>query len=110
VKIRSLSASPDGENRAARFIADTLSRTLSAEDVSLVTIPGDALGRTFVLARVRARPETNRTIILTGHFDVVGAEGYGFLEDVAFDPDRCTKRIGERNISNEARRDLESGA
>ena len=110
VKIRSLSASPDGENRAARFIADTLSRSLPAEDVSLVPIPGDELGRTFVLARVRAWPETDRTIILTGHFDVVGAEGYGFLEDVAFDPDACTKRIGERDIPDEARRDLDSGA
>jgi arginine utilization protein RocB len=109
VRIKSLSASPSGENEAARYIAVTLSRSLPEGDVTLVPIQGDALGRVFVIARVRARPKTDRTIVLTGHFDVVGAEGYGSLESVAFDPDVCTRRIGERNIPDEARRDLESG-
>jgi arginine utilization protein RocB len=52
----------------------------------VAAIPGDAFGRSNVLALKKGR--SKRTIVLTGHFDTVRFDDYGALEDVALQPDR----------------------
>ncbi|NLA90070.1 MAG: M20/M25/M40 family metallo-hydrolase, partial [Synergistaceae bacterium] len=47
--------------------------------------------------------------IITGHYDVVDAEAYGPLKDLAFSPLELPRRAGELELPEEARKDLESG-
>lgn len=53
--------------------------------------------------------EITDTVILTGHFDVVGIEEYGKLRDVAFDIESITERISELALDKHSRKDYESG-
>jgi len=111
--VPSISASEEGENLAADLIFEKLSQLRyfrrNPENLALISVEGDPLGRNIVTALVRAMPETDRTIILTGHFDVVDIDVCGSLKTFAFDPEEYTRRIGEMPISQEARSDLESG-
>jgi arginine utilization protein RocB len=72
-------------------------------------VPGDRRTNVFALKRGRGR----RTIVLTGHFDVVPANDYGALEPFAFSPERLLpeaiarlRRTGENGL---ALADFESG-
>lgn len=77
--------------------------------VKLNKIEGDKCNRCFVTAMLNGKGESKRTVILTGHFDVVGIEEFSNLKKYAFDMDEFTKRVGEINLNIEARNDLESG-
>ena len=55
-------------------------------------IPGDPRRNVLALKRGRSR----RTIVLTGHYDVVPADDYGDLAELAFDPERLLPRMVER--------------
>ena len=59
--------------------------------------------------RVKAEPETKRTIILTGHLDVVDTSESRALSGLAFHPEEYTKRVAELDLPEEAARDLQSG-
>jgi len=72
-------------------------------------IEGDPLGRSFVWAMLEGEKRSADTVLLTAHLDVVDIEGYGHLQPFAFDIEECTKRIGELELDDETRRDLESG-
>lgn len=74
-----------------------------------INIEGDSLKRSFISAIIRGRNNTNKTIILTGHFDVVDVEEYGHLKNIAFNPIELTKRIEELKLDDDSRHDLESG-
>lgn len=50
-----------------------------------VPVPGGAYPRACVCALVRG--EGRRTVIVTGHFDIVETSGYGALEPLALTPD-----------------------
>jgi arginine utilization protein RocB len=79
------------------------------DDLRFIPIPEDPMGRKSVMALVRAKPVTRRTIVVIGHADVVGPEPYGNLADLAFDPVALTARMKEEDLSPEVRADLESG-
>ncbi len=76
VKFRSVSPSREGENAIARFIFDTLSVQPyfrgHPEDVRLLPLDNDPLGRHFVFAVVRTPETTADTVLLAGHMDVGG--------------------------------------
>ena len=55
-------------------------------------IPGDPRSNVFALKRGRGR----RTIVLTGHFDVVPVGDYGALEPLAFSAERLLPEIVAR--------------
>lgn len=114
VAIPSVTGSEDGgENRCARFIHDWLARIPyfrdRPSDLRLVRLEGDPLERMAVCALLRASRETRRTVILTGHFDVVDTDVCGPLRPWAFDPETYTDRIAGLRLADDARRDLESG-
>jgi arginine utilization protein RocB len=73
-------------------------------------IPGEARANVFALKRGRGRS----AIVLTGHYDVVPATGYGALEHLAFAPERLlpemVARLRESGENPLALADLESGA
>lgn len=74
-------------------------------------IAGDALGRSNVFALKRGRGR--RTVVLTGHFDVVPVEDYGTLKAHAFDAERLLPEVIARlRLTGEnppALADFESG-
>jgi arginine utilization protein RocB len=112
VAIPSVSFSGE-ENRAAEFIRATLAGLdyfqRNPSLLRFLPVEDDPLGRKAVAALVRATPPTKRTVIVTGHFDVVDAEACGRLKRLAFSPEEYTRRVGELEISEEARTDLAGG-
>lgn len=111
VKIDSITASPDGEKRAAEFIYDWLTKLDYFKNN-----PGDlkkleVKGKNYFApaALIRAKKATKRTVILTGHFDVVDVNDCGPIKQWAFEPEEYTKRIAELEISAAARHDLDTG-
>ena len=75
-----------------------------------IPVPDDPLGRFDVAAYLELNPRAKKCVILSGHMDVVGVEEYGHLAKLAFDPEALRERIAELPLSDEARRDVESGA
>ena len=63
-----------------------LAASLTFDSVWVAPIPGDVAGRSNVFALKRGMSQ--RTIVLTGHFDVVSVEDYGPLQDLAFKPEQ----------------------
>ncbi len=111
--IASVSGRAEQENRCAQYIADFLNRLIPESEgrlsARLVPCEGDALGRNAVIALLRASRATDKTIILTGHFDVVDTAVCGELREQAFNPDAYTESLKGFAISQEAKKDLESG-
>lgn len=76
----------------------------------IVPIPDDPLKRRSVIAFVRGEKDDNkRTLILHGHTDTVGLEGYGSLAPYALDPDKLMEKLPEVELPEAVRKDLESG-
>ncbi len=119
---RTMTAIPSvtGTSGEADF-ADALARILKEStalgrrvEVALEPVPGGPHPRKAVLALMRG--SGRRTVILTGHFDVVETSGYGLLEPLAFDPDRLSAALVDAIAgepfdarSDRARRDLAEG-
>ncbi|CAB1246933.1 M20/M25/M40 family metallo-hydrolase [Clostridium sp. MT-14] len=81
----------------------------NSHNVGIEDIAGDPLGRSFVWALVNGKERDQSTFILSGHLDVVGIEEFGHLKSVAFDVEKCTKKISEMELDKNTRRDVESG-
>ena len=99
------------ENAAAGFIYNYLLRIpyfkKNPQHLLIRQIAGDPLRRDIVLALVQG--ESSRTVILAGHYDVVGIDDYGPLQAYAFSPQQLPSKLRELRISEEVRQDLESG-
>ncbi len=112
-RIPSVSGDAAEENACAHAIYEELlqvkplsSHSFYVEEIDCI---GDDLQRKAVLALLKTGKKTSRTILLTGHFDVVDTQDCGVLSKFAFDPEAYTKEIGNHPISKEARGDWESG-
>ncbi|WP_027626014.1 M20/M25/M40 family metallo-hydrolase [Clostridium lundense] len=79
------------------------------ENLNMIKIQGDPLNRSFVSALFCSSKPSKKTIILTGHLDVVDVEDFGHLKELAFNPIELEKRIKELPLNKEAIEDLESG-
>lgn len=69
-------------------------------------------GRHLLTALVRGKdPSVQETAILLSHFDVVGVEDYGSLENLAFHPVELTKELHQKNdeLPEDVARDLTAG-
>lgn len=66
--------------------------------------------RSYLTALYR-HPKATKTIVLISHFDVVNVEEYGDIRSLAFSPQQLTKVMAEQkdNLSDEVRRDIETG-
>ena len=113
VAIPSVTGSDDGENQCARFIFDRLSRCdyfkQNPEDLQLIELKNDPWKRYSVGALLRAARPSKKTIVLTGHFDVVDTDVCGPLRPWAFNPEEYTKRMGKLDLPEDVRKDLDSG-
>lgn len=79
------------------------------ENVKLVPLENDVLGRRIVTAYLECCPESKDVILLVGHYDVVDVEEFGHLKKEAYDIVEITKRINELPLDEETRKDYESG-
>ena len=109
--IPSVSGIGDGENQVAQFLLETLRGVKTSEGNTLcvkeMLCEGDAHGRKAVWALLRAAKKTARTVLLTGHFDVVDTQGK--FSSLAFSPDAYTKALAEESLPEDAAKDLASG-
>ncbi|MCX6018754.1 MAG: M20/M25/M40 family metallo-hydrolase [Chloroflexi bacterium] len=107
----------DGESHFAEHIAALLREwpyfQRHAEHIRIVRTRDDFRERSNVYALVRGRGA--RTVLLTGHYDVVSAANYGVLEPLAFDPLHLLPALIEATAgandaaSRQAHTDLSSG-
>ncbi len=72
-------------------------------------LPDDPWERRLVGCLLRAEPPKAETVILTGHYDVVGVDDFGPLRHLAFSPMEYTRAITGTNLEEEVLRDLASG-
>lgn len=94
----------DEERKTAEAIREILAEQpyfkAYPENFGTMEIPGDARKRPLVYGLVRGNKKSGRTIILTGHYDVVSVEDYGRLKSLAFSMDELKaeleKEYGER--------------
>ena len=100
-----------GSQEEAQFphrLADVLT---GFDTVWVAPIPDDEARRSNVFALKRG--SSKRTIVLTGHFDVVAIDDYGALQDLAFQPEKLLAASLEKLKSNGenplALADFESG-
>jgi arginine utilization protein RocB len=81
-------------------------------NIAINPIKDDPLNRTFFHALMEGGGNNKKTVVLLSHFDVVDVQDYGSYKDYAFDVPEYTRLLSlDRNISlsQEARKDLESG-
>ncbi|AWZ48885.1 M20/M25/M40 family metallo-hydrolase [Hathewaya limosa] len=76
--------------------------------VKKIPVKDDCYNRFFVTALYENPKKTNKTIIITGHTDVVGIDEFGHLKNIAFDAEEFTKRVSEFPLTREVKEDLES--
>lgn len=109
--IPSVSGDAKQENAVADAIAAWLRTVVCAQgnSLSVETPPciGDRLQRKGVLALLTSPKSNGRTVLLTGHFDVVDTTGSN--ADLAFDLQRYTEALHSQTLPAPAHRDLESG-
>ena len=87
----------DGERKTAEAIREILAEQpyfqAHPEMYGTVEIAGDARKRPLVYGLVRGNRNSGRTIILTGHYDVVSVEDYGPLKLLAFSMDELKAEL-----------------
>ncbi|MEG2291493.1 MAG: M20/M25/M40 family metallo-hydrolase [Clostridium sp.] len=112
VKVPSISGS-ENENLGAIKTYELIGRIKYFKDnevnLKMIPVEKDNFNRQVVFAMLEAEEKTSDTIIITGHYDVVGVEEYGHLKNFAFDMKEITKRISELTLDDEAQKDLHSG-
>lgn len=114
VAIPSVNNSPHGEADIAEFLYQTMKEfpyyKAHPEYLFLEPLKNDPLNRKNVFALLKGEKGDNRdTLIFHGHIDTVGVEDYGALKPYAFDCDTLLEKMLELDLSDEIRKDLESG-
>jgi len=66
----------------------------------------DLLNRPVVWALHKGK--SNRTIVLTGHYDAVEIDSYGNIKEYALNPDELKEKLKLINIGSDAKKDLEN--
>lgn len=108
----------DAEHLGAEWLQETLKKQpyfqVQPDFCGSYEIPGDYRKRSIVYGLVKgvtgtATGQPERTLILTGHYDVVGIEEYGALKPLAFQVVKLTEAMKDAQLDEESRADLESG-
>ncbi|WP_028328470.1 M20/M25/M40 family metallo-hydrolase [Brachyspira alvinipulli] len=109
MKTRSLSYSK-AENEASEFIYDYLSKIKYFQDnkeyLIRYKIENDVYNREIICAVVKGN--SDNTLILSGHFDVVGIEEFGDFKDNAFDINKIEDNLKTLDLSENNKKDLYS--
>lgn len=79
------------------------------ENLKYVDVIDDTIGRKSVLATIKGKKDSKKTIVLIGHTDTVGISDYGDIKEFATKPFELMEKLKNVTIPEEARHDLESG-
>ena len=101
-----------GEVEAAQFIYDYFMDMpyfkANPGHAGLYKIEGDPHGRFVPYAFIRGN--SPKTVVIMGHFDVVGTEDYGEAEPLAFTiGEELERALAAKDLDAEARADMDSG-
>ena len=112
--IPSISGHAEQENACAKLIYEELKSIPCSGgnmlDVKFIDCEGDALKRKAVYALLTPPQAAERSVLLTGHFDVVDTSCYGELQPIACDLPLLTEKLKELGgLERTAQADLESG-
>ncbi len=72
------------------------------ENLRLVPVRGDELGRKIVFALIEGGRDKNKTLVGLGHIDTVGVGDYAELQEVATEPDILKKKLPGTKFSEPA--------
>lgn len=112
VKIPGITRTPE-EAETGRFIREKLKTIpwVKAHPESMIDVPlpEDPFGRSIVGCLLKAEPARAETVILTGHYDIVGVEDFGPLRHLAFSPLEYTRALADSKLEGEVLDDLASG-
>ena len=89
----------DGEGELARVLFQYLQDQtggLAGVELKLIPVPKPT-DCAAVFGFIPAKAQTTRTILLMGHFDVVGLEPYGSLAGIAYDSDALKKSYADHS-------------
>jgi len=81
----------------------------NSQYITVVPLMNDPFKRTVVTALYQSAEKTDKTIILTGHYDVVDVEEYGHRKDKAFDIEEMKQYIEELSLDADTLKDWKSG-
>jgi len=110
VSCSSISGTSEEKNMAKEIynLLSEMEYFISNPDLlALNPIPDDPHGRFFVTAMLRGN--SNKTIIMLNHHDIVGLSDYGAYKELALNPHALTKAINPSILPDSARADLLSG-
>lgn len=82
------------------------------ENIFVKTLDNDPLKRDFVAALLKGNNDSKKTVILMGHYDVVGVEDYGKDQELAFQPLKLTNKIINKDfdlLPQKVKEDIEKG-
>lgn len=100
-----------GESEKARFIYEVISSfpyfQEHPDQVWLQDVPNDPIGRKNVFALVKGA--SSKTVLFHAHYDTVGTDDYGALQDMAHDPDFLQKFFMDYEGEEKVREDALSG-
>ena len=112
VKVPSVSGTFDearGGEEIFRIISEIPYFAAHPESVFRIPVEGDPFGRSSIAAFLESPEPSADTVILMGHYDVMSADSYGQLRDIAFDIEQLTSRMNELPLDKEAQKDYNSG-
>ncbi len=82
------------------------------EHIYVKKLKNDFLERKFIAALLKGNNPSKKTVILMGHYDVVGIEDYGKDKELAFQPLKLTEKIINEDfeqLPQEVKKDIENG-
>lgn len=100
-----------GETLFAGWLMEELSQWTCFQEhpgnLWLMPTLNDACDRPILFALLRGQGE--QTVILTGHYDVVGTEHFGHLFDLAFQPEKLQEHLLSASLPQHVEHDLKQG-
>lgn len=109
VAIDSFSAT-EKEHKAVKYLHEYMKRMeyfiKNPELFGVFDIEDDYLNRQISYGLVLGK--SDKTVVLMGHYDVVGIDDYGSIKDYAFDIDMLPEKLKTIKIDPDAQKDLES--
>ena len=79
------------------------------EGLIVERLAGDRLGRSCLIATIRANPESKDALLLLGHTDTAGTSDYAAAEPCSTDPARLPGVLSGMKLGSSASEDLASG-
>lgn len=79
------------------------------QNLRKIYIEHDSYKRYFISAFFCGKKRSNKTVIISGHYDVVGIDDFGHLKEIAFNIEEYNRKVNELSLDEDAKRDLNSG-